>query len=134
MATAGLPDVRRPSPGRPLEECIAIFRVGGLHGARGGRRPGAVVAAWAARSRPTPAAVTRVKREEEVKIIRKEAHMSRTPGAPRTVRCHLFLARLNKLSISSFISSFDLLARQLAVAVEVALRETMSLAHCDVKM
>ncbi|MPC56404.1 hypothetical protein E2C01_050365 [Portunus trituberculatus] len=62
----------------------------------------------AARARPTPAAVTRVKREEEVKIIRKEAHMSRTPGAPRTARCHLFLAHLNKLSISSFISSFDL--------------------------
>lgn len=32
---------RRPQPGpaRPLEECIAIFRVGGLQGAAGGLRP-----------------------------------------------------------------------------------------------
>lgn len=38
---AGLPDARRPGPARPLEECIAIFRVGGLQGAAGGVRPAA---------------------------------------------------------------------------------------------
>lgn len=95
-------------------------------------RPAAV--AWAVRARPTPAAATRVKREEEVKIIRKEAHMSRTPGAPCTARCHLFLARLNKLSISSFISSFDLWPRQPAVACEAARPEAMPAAHSDPKM